>query len=200
MADDTTAFLEYDGTNGPIGATETTRAELITAIEQMNPTGLVSALQYLSSNGIIARTGTEAFTPRTITGDSLVTVTNGDGVSGNPTLTLGSAASLLTYLFFTGAETISSAANPSLSNTLPVTILTATGTPTCTLAAPSAGGIKVIVNTSAVTNTITITNYQTSASATDVDYSAGGGLVSNSSLVLYSNATNWYPLAGYFQT
>ena len=41
--------------------------------------------------GIVVQTGEDAFTKRTLTGtDSQVTVTNGDGVSGNPTVSLHS--------------------------------------------------------------------------------------------------------------
>lgn len=47
-------------------------------------------------NGIIAQTAAETFSPRTITGTAnKVTVTNGDGVSGNPTLTLPDAITLV---------------------------------------------------------------------------------------------------------
>lgn len=43
-------------------------------------------------NGIIAKTGTGAFSARTVTGTTnQITVTNGDGVSGNPTISLPSA-------------------------------------------------------------------------------------------------------------
>ena len=51
----------------------------------------LAAVAALSSNGIIARTGSGTASSRTITGTTnVITVTNGDGVSGNPTLTVGS--------------------------------------------------------------------------------------------------------------
>lgn len=47
----------------------------------------LTAIAALASNGVIARTGTGTAAVRTITGTSnQITVTNGDGVSGNPTL------------------------------------------------------------------------------------------------------------------
>lgn len=49
----------------------------------------LAALEGLAANGMIARTGDGSATVRTITGTTnQVTVTNGDGVSGNPTLSL----------------------------------------------------------------------------------------------------------------
>lgn len=45
-----------------------------------------------SSNGLMARTGAGSYTNRTITGtSSQISVTNGDGVSGNPTISLPSS-------------------------------------------------------------------------------------------------------------
>ncbi len=46
----------------------------------------LTAIAGLSSNGLIARTGAGTAAARTVTGGSGVTVTNGDGVSGNPTI------------------------------------------------------------------------------------------------------------------
>lgn len=51
----------------------------------------LSALEGLASTGIAVRTTTDTWAQRTITGTSNeITVTNGDGVSGNPTLALHS--------------------------------------------------------------------------------------------------------------
>ena len=49
-------------------------------------TGQASALHTLSSNGLIARTGSGTVSARTITAGSGISVSNGDGVSGNPTI------------------------------------------------------------------------------------------------------------------
>jgi len=49
----------------------------------------LTAVAALASNGVLARTGAGAISARTITGTaSEITVSNGDGVSGNPTLSL----------------------------------------------------------------------------------------------------------------
>jgi hypothetical protein len=51
----------------------------------------LSALEGLAANGIAARTNTDTWAVRTITGTSgRITLTNGDGVSGNPTIDLAS--------------------------------------------------------------------------------------------------------------
>lgn len=51
----------------------------------------VTALSGMSATGLVARTGAGAFVPRTITGDTEIVVNNGNGVSGNPALTIGAA-------------------------------------------------------------------------------------------------------------
>jgi hypothetical protein len=54
-------------------------------------TGQALAFHNLATNGIVARTGAGAVTARTISGTTnRVTVTNGDGVSGNPTIDIAS--------------------------------------------------------------------------------------------------------------
>jgi len=51
----------------------------------------LAAISSISTAGLYARTGSGTSSARTITGTSgYITVTNGDGVSGNPTLTVGS--------------------------------------------------------------------------------------------------------------
>lgn len=57
----------------------------------------LAALAALASTGLVARTGSGTVAARTITGTAnKVTVTNGDGVSGNPTLTIPDAVTLVT--------------------------------------------------------------------------------------------------------
>ena len=51
----------------------------------------LAAIAALANSGIIVRTGSGAFSARTITGDSEAVVSNGDGVSGNPTLSIGAS-------------------------------------------------------------------------------------------------------------
>ena len=47
----------------------------------------LTSLAAYNTNGILTQTAADTFTGRTVTGNSSITVTNGDGVSGNPTLT-----------------------------------------------------------------------------------------------------------------
>lgn len=56
------------------------------------------AIAGLSGTGLIARTGTGTASVRTIAGAAGITVTNGDGVSGNPTITLDTDLSDLAAL------------------------------------------------------------------------------------------------------
>ena len=48
----------------------------------------LTALAGLSTNGLLTQTATDTFTARTLTGGTGVTISNGDGVSGNPSVSL----------------------------------------------------------------------------------------------------------------
>jgi len=95
------SFIFSDAVSGPVNAYAsgwngsakfTTEDAVYDKIETLQPLDSdLTAIAALSSNGIIARTGTGTMSVRTVTGTTnKITVTNGDGVSGNPTLTVGS--------------------------------------------------------------------------------------------------------------
>lgn len=77
-----------------------------------------------NTNGILTQTAADTFTGRTITGTAnQVTVTNGDGVSGNPTVSLSTSVFPTRYTFWPHTDTVVAGnalvgATPSGSGTL----------------------------------------------------------------------------------
>jgi hypothetical protein len=88
--------------NGVTGGT-------ITSTGTIGLTGQALALHNLATNGLIARTGVGTVAGRTLTGTAnQITVTNGNGVSGNPTISLPATITGLTSVTsttFVGALT-----------------------------------------------------------------------------------------------
>lgn len=138
----------------------------------------LNSLADLASNGVVARTASNTITARTITGTSnRVTVTNGDGVSGNPTLDIGSdvvtltGTQTLTNKTISGASnTLSNIGNSSLTNSAitiagtstslggTITQDTITGLAATGLAARTAVNTLVARTLTGTSNRITITN------------------------------------------
>lgn len=55
----------------------------------------LAAIAGLATNGVIAKTGAGTAATRTVTGSTGITVTNGDGVSGNPTVAIDATVATL---------------------------------------------------------------------------------------------------------
>ena len=93
-------------------------------------TGQALALHNLATNGIISRTGSGTVAARTITAGTGISVTNGDGVSGNPTITnsapsqyLGTATTkAIMYNAQTIGENITVGATQNAGSFGPITI------------------------------------------------------------------------------
>lgn len=117
----------------------------------------LAAFEGLASNGIVARTATDTAAVRTITGTAAeITATNGDGVSGNPTLSLPAA------LTFTG-KTITGGTFSTPTVTTAVLNGTVTGT-SLAQAATASTLVQRDANANSTSNSF-ITGYTTTATA-----------------------------------
>jgi hypothetical protein len=97
---------------------------------KQNGDATLTALASLdSTTGIIVETAEDTFTKRIITGTTnKIIVTNGDGVSGNPTLNIGTDVATLTDEQTLTNKTLTTPKISSISNTGTLTLPTATDT------------------------------------------------------------------------
>ncbi len=90
--------------------------------------GLLNALFNLGSNGIIVRTSSSAVQARTITGTAnQIAVTNGNGVSGNPTLSFPANTLNVNQAAFLANADVQSNVTGDGTNFVPVFTLATTG-------------------------------------------------------------------------
>ena len=125
--------------NGLIGGTITTSGTL-------GLTGQALALHNLATNGMIARTAAGTVAARTITAGTGITLSNGNGVSGNPTIT-NSAPHIGTNLGITAGTTAGPIVTSSTGTnaTLPTASGTASGV--VTTGAQTWAGVKTFSST-----------------------------------------------------
>lgn len=169
-----------NGTNFVVesGATLKTSLGLTIGTDVQAYDAELQAIAGLSTNGIVTRTSSSTAAARTITGTTnVITVTNGDGVSGNPTLTVGSlVARTDTAQTFTASQRGTVTTDNDGSFDLSVTnnfACTPTGSITLTFTNMTAGqsGFILLVNgsnytVSAHANTKVVSGSLTTISAT----------------------------------
>lgn len=122
-------------------------------------------LSALSSNGLLVRTAANSYTSRTITVDSNLTVSNANGVSGNPLI--GFASDVLTNSFTTTGGNVNATTGILKGNNL---------------AAHNSGSIVALnslsMNSNYITGLATPVNNQDAATKQYVDNNSGGALQS----------------------
>ena len=116
---DSAKNFSYDGTNGPISTTTVTRAELITAMEHLNyAEGYnIRAIDELAGSGLVSVDSLGNAYARSIAGSNGLTVSNATGVSGNPTVGIGTPSLVRQSITDTEANTITSSVAVSILST-----------------------------------------------------------------------------------
>lgn len=101
---------------GPAAGINVANGDGVSGNPTLSLTNDLSAVEGLSSNGVTVRTATDTWTTRTITGTSnRISMSNGDGVSGNPTIDISASYVGQTSITTLGTLTTSPIAGISLN-------------------------------------------------------------------------------------
>lgn len=136
-------------------------------------TGQALALHNASSNGLFTRTGAGTVANRTITAGNGISVTNGNGVDGNPVIT--NTASHYAQLYYNGSASVT--ANASLSLLSSANYATLTYTSNGSFSNPSTNRIRCDF-----TGTVQI--------MIDATWEGGNGTATNHNLIVYRNGSS----------
>lgn len=199
-----TKVRDIDEVNAEVPPSSITRDEFINAIEKADyAEGTANRSLYDNNTaGFLCATNNAAkdLEARTLQAGTGISVSNGNGVSADPAISLGGAPAILAYLFDTNSKETISVSGTAIDPAIVTTILDIGGAGNTSLAAPAAAGLKLIINTNASAVTLTIPAYQVPAGK--IDYTSGASFISNAALLLYGtgNGGEWHALGGYYET